>query len=55
MAPAAIKKVIPPSMGIHGGGQQGGVPPPGPPPGGGGGPPCAFSSILITIPNRKIM
>ncbi len=46
MAPAAINKDIPPSIGTQGGGQQ-----PGPPPGGGGGWPMQID----VIPKMKIL
>jgi hypothetical protein len=47
MAPAAINKDIPPSIGMHGGGQQ-----VGPPPGGGGGGGNAMHND--PNPNKKI-
>lgn len=42
IAPAAISKVIPPSMGTHGGGKHNGEPPPG---GGGGAEKEKFESV----------
>jgi hypothetical protein len=49
MAPAAINKDIPPSIGIHGGGQHPGT---SPPPGGGGG--GGKATHILPMPIMKI-